>query len=173
MVVIEEQLDREAYEISGKLPLVITLGLFLRWLFGRGKDRVFGNFSPISAKLRHSGIMQGVINRAIEEYDPEKPTVKSSVLFTKAEPDLWLSVRRAPYTLGVQKELRTRRGQQQSRFRVRVRLWDTYNFNIGNESGDGVGSFLNNLGYWLEKRRLGRDYTWVVYYVYRTPWKTN
>lgn len=54
---------------------------------------------------------------------------------------------------------------------VQVKVADTYNFNIGNETGDGLGSVLNNLGYWAQENELGNEYEWEVTYVYTTEWK--
>ena len=143
----------------------------MKWLFGRGKDRVFGKFSPISAKLKSSGIMRDAVEEAIRKFELRQPYERGSVMFTNKEPDLWLSVRRAAYTLAIVKEKRQKKsGREQTRYQVRVKLWDTYNFNIGNEKGDGFGSFLNNLGYWLKKIHIGEDYAWEVCYTHKTKW---
>lgn len=51
-------------------------------------------------------------------------------------------------------------------YEVKVKLWDTYDFNIGNEKGDGIGSLLNNFGYWLQENNKGTEYTWEVNFTY-------
>ena len=144
---IWDQSQEDKYDLKGELPLIVTIELFMKWLFGRGKDRSFGTCSPISAKLKSSGIMQGAIESAIGKFEAHQSYEKGSVMFTNKEPDLWLSIRRAAYNLAIVKEKKQKKtGQVLTRYLVRVRLWDTYNFNIGNEKGDGFGSFLNNLG---------------------------
>ena len=42
-----------------------------------------------------------------------------------------------------------------------------YNFNTGNESDDGLGSILNNFGYWLQSLGKGTEYYWEVEYEYK------
>ena len=168
---IWEEAQEDKYDLKGELPLIVTIELFCKWLFGRGKDRHFGKLSPISAKLKSSGIMQDAIEDAIEKFETHQPYERGSVMFTNKEPDLWLSIRRAAYSLAIVKEKKVRKnGQKLTRYQVRVRLWDTYNFNIGNEKGDGFGSFLNNIGYWLERIHIGKDYFWEVCYTHKTRW---
>lgn len=50
-------------------------------------------------------------------------------------------------------------------------MYDTYNFNKGNETGDGLGSLLNNFGYWLQEHNIGKPYYWEAHYVYKTKWE--
>ena len=57
------------------------------------------------------------------------------------------------------------------RYVLNVKVYDTYNFNIGNEQGDGLGSWLNNLGYWAQEKNLGTEYYWEAEYVYKTKWQ--
>ena len=168
---IWEEPQEDRYALQGELPLIVTVELFMKWLFGRGKDRSFGRYSPISLKLKSSGIMQDAIEHAIGKFEAHQSYERGSVMFTNKEPDLWLSIRRAAYSLAIVKEKKQKQnGQILTRYQVRVRLWDTYNFNIGNERGDGFGSFLNNLGYWLEKIHIGEDYSWEVCYTHNTKW---
>ena len=162
------------HRISWELPLIVSVDMFCKWLFGRGKDRSFGNRTPISAKLRASVIMRSAIRRAIGQFEQKQAYENRTLAFTREEPDLWLSIRRCSYRLAIVKQHRVRKnGLAQVRYQVQVKIWDTYNFNIGNERGDGVGSFLNNLGYWLEKIHIGEDYRWEANYLYRTPWDSG
>ena len=39
---------------------------------------------------------------------------------------------------------------------------DTYNFNKGDEKGDGLGSKLNNMAHFAHKLGFGTDYYWEV-----------
>lgn len=59
-------------------------------------------------------------------------------------------------------------GQENRAFVSRV--WDTYNFNIGNEKGDGVSSWLNNMDYTANQIGIGTNYNWEVNYVHKTRW---
>lgn len=48
---------------------------------------------------------------------------------------------------------------------------DFYDFNKGDETGDGIGSWLNNLGYWAQENGLGETYYWRATFVYYTDWE--
>ncbi len=54
-------------------------------------------------------------------------------------------------------------------YEVNVKLYDTYNFNTGNEKSDGVGSLLNNFGYWIQENNIGAVYGWEVNFTYEVP----
>ena len=54
---------------------------------------------------------------------------------------------------------------------VNVKVSDTYDFNVGDESGDGIGSLLNNFGYLMQEQNVGKAYYWEANYVYKTKWK--
>ena len=58
-----------------------------------------------------------------------------------------------------------------ARYVVVVTVYDYYNFNKGDEVGDGLGSDLNNIGYGLHEMGLGKDYSWTASYTYETKWK--
>lgn len=37
--------------------------------------------------------------------------------------------------------------------------------------GDGLGSLLNNFGYWTQEHNLGKAYGWEAHDVYKTNWE--
>ena len=57
-----------------------------------------------------------------------------------------------------------------SREKVSVTIYDTYDFNKGNETGDGIGSTLNNIGYLAQESGLGTPFDWEINYEYYTAW---
>lgn len=59
------------------------------------------------------------------------------------------------------------------RYAVNVKLYDTYDFNKGDETGDGLGSILNNFGYKLQEMGIGETFYWELNYVYTTKWDTK
>ena len=98
-----------------------------------------------------------------------------SVYFDSSEKDLWLAVRSARFKMTIETETRTRGfwffKRTQTRYNVFVTVTDHYDFNSGNESGDGVGSLLNNVGYWLQENHWGTVFDWEANYVYTTAWR--
>ena len=60
--------------------------------------------------------------------------------------------------------------QTQSRYIVQIKVSDTYDFNVGNESGDGIGSWLNNLAYHAHEYGMGNDFYFEVNFTYETQW---
>ena len=58
----------------------------------------------------------------------------------------------------------------QSRYVAKVRIYDTYNSNTGDETGDGIGSILNNVGYIAQDQNLGIEYFWEASFEYSTRW---
>lgn len=45
-----------------------------------------------------------------------------------------------------------------------ITITDTYDFNGGKDSGDGIGSILNNFGHLLEEKGWGHKYETIIQY---------
>ena len=151
--------------------------LLMIWLSGNGEDQEFDQDSFIAKKFRRSKIMKGAIKQAIEQYKQTGNTkvIGGEITFDSSEPDLWLGVRKANYNLLISEEEKTWDlllfRVTVARYVVVVTVYDYYNFNKGDEVGDGLGSDLNNIGYGLHEMGLGKDYSWTASYTYETKWK--
>ncbi len=88
---------------------------------------------------------------------------------------MWLGIRGVNYELEITEETKETGfwifKKTKTRYVVDVKVYDTYNFNIGTEKGDGIGSLLNNFGFWLHENNVGTDYYWEANYVYKTKWE--
>ena len=157
---------------SGELVSVDILDI---WTSGNGEDMYFDEKSNISKKLKKSRIIKGIINAEIEKMENGEEYGSGTVTFTSEEPDLWLGIRAASYTMTISKETRERGfwflKHNESRYVVDVIIYDTYNFNFGSETGDGIGSILNNIGFYAQEMGLGTEYKWEAYFKYETKWK--
>ena len=162
-------------DITGETPLEIALDLLLKWIYGNGENQYFDDDSSIAKKLKKSKTMRATIDKEIQKFENNDSYGSDSVYFGDDGPDLWLGIRRANYEVTITKETKESGfwifKKTQTRYVVQVKVADTYNFNIGNETGDGLGSVLNNLGYWAQENELGNEYEWEVTYVYTTEWK--
>ena len=164
-------------DLTGHAPsilLPISKVFFLLWLMGHGKPVYWDNYSMVANKLKNSKIMKEKIQQDIQGYNNNTDYGKGDVCFDSSEVDLWLSIRNAYYELSIQPEERTSGfwffKKTETWYVVAIKVYDTYNFNKGDETGDGIGSILNNIGYWAQEKNLGTSYYWEVNYVYETKY---
>ena len=160
---------------NGTAPLKVARLLLTRWFLGKGKDLVLNKKSIVSKKLKKSNTMQEKIDEEIEKFENGEEYGSGTVVFDANETDLWLGIRQATYEVSIVKETKTTGfwifKMTKTRYVVDVKVSDTYNFNTGDEAGDGLGSLLNNFGFWLQEQNLGAEYKWEANYVYKTKWK--
>ena len=159
---------------NGNAPLKVARFLFTYFIFGGGKNLILNNFSFVSRALKRSKTMKNKINEEIEKYKKGEEYGKGDVIFQKKEPDLWLGVRKADYELTIKEETKETglfKKKEKTRYVVNVKVYDTYDFNVGDETGDGLGSYLNNFGYWMQENNLGKVYYWEAHYEYKTKWE--
>ena len=82
--------------------------------------------------------------------------------------DLWMGVRAFDYELEISE--RTYKSgflfwkKKETEYVINVTVTDTYDFNSKTDSGDGIGSILNNLAYSLHEKGIGNDYEWTLNY---------
>ena len=168
-------------DISGSKSLAVEL--LNHFLFGNGSKLVYNNSSFAAKLVKKSKTMNRIIENKLKEYGSRSFTVTGAVTFTSKEPDLWLAIRNASYKLDVKKEYMEKtfsirfwgfclyeRVTHYSREKVSVTIYDTYDFNKGNETGDGIGSTLNNIGYLAQESGLGTPFDWEINYEYYTAW---
>lgn len=131
---------------------------------------MYGEESVVANALKKSKTMRNKIYEEVEKFESGAEYGTGSIQFRPNEPDLWLGIRRASYQLTIsQNTSHYKKGFYEGNvvfYEVKVKLWDTYDFNIGNEKGDGIGSLLNNFGYWLQENNKGTEYTWEVNFTY-------
>ena len=161
-------------DYNGQGPLKVARYLLTHWILGNGKDLILNSNSFVSKSLKKSKTMHTKIDEEIAKYEKGEEYGKNSVIFQQDEPDLWLGIRRAKYEMTIEKESKITGfwlfKKTQTRYVVNVKVSDTYNFNLGNETGDGLGSYLNNLGYWAQENNIGKEYYWEANFVYKTKW---
>ena len=161
---------------NGEAPLKVARYLLTHWIKGKGKKLTLDKKSFVSKKIKKSSIMKTIIKEEIAKYKEGKSYGTGRVCFNSDETDLWLGVRKASYKMTIETETKTRGfwifKKTQTRYVANVTVSDTYNFNIGNEEGDGIGSILNNWAYWADENGIGVDYKWEAEFVYETKWET-
>ena len=140
------------------------------WLTGDGSYQKFGETSSVSNAFKRSDYMNAILESCVEEY---KNSGKSSFrddayISGYSEFDLWMAVRSFKYEITVRSETIV---YENPFFRVEyvvyycdVRIMDTYNFNSNTDSGDGLGSRLNNFAYDMHQKGIGTDYAWEANY---------
>ena len=159
----------------GSIP--VSFELFEQWLSREGGSVYYDSFTNVSKKISRSRTIKEQVDQAIIGYKERGETNQSgSVTFTSVEPDLWLGVRNADYKLSITEEKRTVTLLPFWKFTfvryvATIQVSDTYDFNIGNEQGDGIGSDLNNIGYGMQIVGLGKEYYWSTSFTYYTRWK--
>ena len=148
----------------------VAVGLLEKWIFGKGEAQYFDEESDVSKKLKKSQTMITEIKKAISKFKNGEEYGQGSVTFTMDEPDLWLGIRRANYEFTITETTKETGWwifkKTETIYVVEVKVSDTYDFNIGDEEGDGLGSLLNNLGYWAQEHNMGATYYWEATYVY-------
>ena len=85
-----------------------------------------------------------------------------------SEFDLWMGVRAFSYEVTVRKQTYTTGfwifKKTHTEYVFDVHIHDKYNFNSATDSGDGLGSILNNIAYSAHEKGVGTDYEWDLYY---------
>jgi len=144
--------------------------LLLIWLIGNGNYVKFGENSTLAESLKNSSHMNDIIDDCIETF---KTTGQANFSGNSAfsglpELDLWLGVRGFRYEINITEKTYTVGfgifKKQYTEYTAEVRIWDTYDFNSNQDSGDGIGSILNNIAYNLHEKGVGSDYGWEVSY---------
>ena len=159
-------------DANGNIPLKAARFLLTYWILGSGYDLYLDDSSLVSKALKKSRTMKKVIKAMIED---GKTYGSGTVTFGRSELDLWLGIRNASYKIEITKQTETKRflffKKTKTRYIANVIVFDIYDFNTGNEKGDGIGSILNNIGYWAQENGLGNKYYWEAEYTYETKWK--
>ena len=160
------------HDSNGKALLPVAFELLEQWIWGDGVKQYYDAESEVSQKIKKSDTMKEKIDEAIEKYKNGEEYAHGTVIFESDEPDLWLGIRRASYELTITEEKKETGWwifkKTETVYIVQVTVTDTYDFNTGNETGDGLGSVLNNLGFWAQEQGLGKKYEWEAQFVYST-----
>ncbi len=161
---------------NGNLSFSIlgAIDMLKHFFFGHGEDKVYTQNSNISNSLNDSAKMDEKIGEAISKYRNTGDNISDgSIGFGKEDGlDLWLSLRNCEYVITVSqgriRDSKCRTLQEKMRGRVvyivHVKITDTYDFNGGQDVNDGIGSVLNNIGYWFEKNGWGETYDTTIEY---------
>ena len=162
-------------DYEGEAPLKVSRYFLTHWFFGDGESLYLDDDSFVSRKLKKSDLMVSIINAEIQQHPNGKLNIKGTNSFDSDEIDLWLGIRGFHYELSIIKETKETGfwifKKTKTRYVVQVKVWDTFDFDSGNETGDGLGSILNNFGFWLYENNVGVNYYWEANYVYKTKWK--
>ncbi len=145
--------DTESAETSVKQELPISYYMLQHWIRGGGQKLTFKESDPISVAMKNSPKIKALAEDAVKSYKNGLTTKHTWVEFTREEPDLWLSVRKAYVDIATT--------EQDGAYHLKIRVYDKYNFEK-NDSNDGLGSTLNNLGYMAEQMGLGTPFEWEV-----------
>jgi len=160
---------------TGKAPLKVSRHLLFHWLVADGSDLIMDKYSHASRALKKSKTMKKKIEKEIEKYEAGEDYGTGYVTFGSNETDLWLAARNASYEMSITKEIRYVNflffESLKTRYVIEVTVFDTYDFNKGDETGDGLGSKLNNIGYKAQEADWGTAFYWEANYVYKTDWE--
>ena len=155
--------------------------MLLIWLYGGGEDVYFNNDSLIAKEFKSSKKMNEEIEKCLDIY---KTTGQSYFTGSKritgfSDFDIWMAVRSFNYEILITEE-KNETGfwfwkKTITTYNVEVKIWDRYNFDSGTDSGDGMGSVLNNMAYKLHQKGYGEDYDFEIHYTktYNPPRKKN
>ncbi len=143
--------DTESAEAVTKEDLPISYAMLEHWMRGKGQKLTFSDTDAISVAMKNSPKIKALAEDAVKSYKNGLTTKHTWVEFTREEPDLWLSVRKAYVDITT--------SEQDGRYHLKMRVYDKYNFEK-NDSNDGLGSTLNNLGYMAEQMGLGTPFDW-------------
>ncbi len=143
--------ETESAEAVTKEDLPISYAMLGHWMRGEGQKLTFKESDPISVAMKNSPKIKALAEEAVISYKNGLTTKHTWVEFTREEPDLWLSVRKAYVDITTT--------EQDGGYHLKMRVYDKYNFEK-NDSNDGLGSTLNNLGYMAEQMGLGTPFDW-------------
>ena len=155
------------YKVATNLS---SVDLLAQWVFGDGSDQKFGENSSLAKAFKKSDYMNAIIATCINEYKETGQTEFSGEprITGFDEFDLWMGVRGFSYELVISERPyitgASWQEQEKTEYVVDVKIYDTYNFNSNKDSGDGVGSILNNFAYNLHEKGIGQDYFWELNY---------
>ena len=160
---------------DGREALTVAKELLLHWIIGNGEPIKYDYYDDFILKFQRSRTMKLEINRQIKLNVNGADNLDGSIIFTPPDIDLWLGVRKADYKMTLVKETKTTGfwffKKEKSRYKATITISDIYNFDTGNEKGDGIGSWLNNVGFWAQSHKLGTSYHWSVTFDVWTRWE--
>ena len=147
---------------------------------GKGKSQSYGPSSCVSKALSKSVIMQGVIDKNIEEFkknNKTKATYDGSVsLYGKDnmyDVDLSYSVGKASYNMTISQETKTTGfwflKKTKTRYVVDVFVSDRYDFDEYRDNAT-LGSILNNWGYDKQQEGSLVPFEWDASFTYYSEW---
>ena len=154
-------------DVYGTVPLEVAVEFLLKWLWGDGSDVVYGSDTEVSRAFSNSPTTKKYILQAFQKFLNGEKYDSGTINYSSEEPDLWLAARNVDYRITIHQDTSftfsaNGKTTKKTRYTITMVIFDTYNFNKGDEKGDGWGSTLNNMGHFVHKHGLGTDYYWEV-----------
>ena len=154
-----------------------AMDLFMKFLYGDGKDQIFDDNSYMADKFRNNKTMNEICRQCVDNYiRTGKANYSGSASINGFdELDLWLAIRGCSYEISVSSREYSEGilwwKKTKIEYIVSVKIKDIYDFNRPDETGDGIGSLLNNFGYFLQEKGIGNIYSVNITYTkkYNSP----
>lgn len=149
-----------AYLMAKNRRYELSAAMFYHFLYGKGKQISSYVENRIINALRTSSKFKQTVKSKLKR----KSSIKSNKKFTMefSSGDCYYSMQKISFTLSGKKK--------HGRWELNVTVWDTYDFTqirtFGKRIDISVGNLANDLGYVLQKLKIGKAYDWKVKFYY-------
>ena len=149
-----------AYLMAKNMIYELSAAMFYHFLYGKGKQISSYVENRIINALRTSSKFKQTVKSKLKR----KSSIKSNKKFTMefSSGDCYYSMQKISFTLSGKKK--------HGRWELNVTVWDTYDFTqirtFGKRIDISVGNLANDLGYVLQKLKIGKAYDWKVKFYY-------
>ena len=152
----ELYLNKKGYNLTKKL--------FYHFLYGNGKCVNKSTESLLISKLKNASVLNNEIKRYLRGVYASKRVIKNkSIQFTSG--DLHYAIQKMGFCFTA---TRIKGNWKSSTWKVSITAWDTFDFDQIRTFSKGIkvtiSNAANDLGYWLQKLRIGKKYSWAVVY---------
>lgn len=152
----ELYLDKKGYNLTKKL--------FYHFLYGNGKCINKSTESLLISKLKSAAVLNNEIKRYLRGVYASKMVIKNkSIQFTSG--DLHYAIQKMGFCFSA---TRISGNWKSSTWKVCVTAWDVFDFDQIRTFSKGIkvtiSNVANDLGYWLQKLGIGKEYSWAVSY---------
>ena len=152
-----------AYLMAKNRRYELSAAMFYHFLYGKGKQISSYVENRIINGIRTSKYFKDRVKKILRGKKKIKANKTYSIEFKQSkDPDCYYSLQKVKFTLSGKKT--------RGRWELNVTVWDTYDFTqirtFGKRINISVGNLANDLGYVLQKLKIGKAYDWKVKFYY-------
>lgn len=128
----------------------------------------FEEGTVVAEAFKNSPTTQAAIQDKLHRYINGEDYGSDNIIYTSSELGLWLAARKSSYVISISERTHYYKSYgltiEETIYNIDFTLSDNYNFDTIHDTGDGIGSVLNNVAYLAHTVGIGADYYWNVHF---------